>query len=80
MGFKKYRGPVETVEDALMAHAVLSITCQNCRHGTRMWAWRIYEKAKEKVITMPLKKPVGGFWCKFCRHSVQVVLTVAGGL
>lgn len=76
MGFKKYSGPIETVEHAMMAHLVVTVTCQRCSHWTTMWAWRIYEtlKKKEKVTTMPLRKAVDGFRCKGCKHSVQVVI------
>jgi hypothetical protein len=76
MGFKKYRGPVHTVHQAMMASAVVVITCQSCRHNRRMWAWRIYELAKDRVLSMPLGKPVGGFFCKGCRRSAKAVIAV----
>lgn len=73
MGFKKYRGPVETVQHAMMAHLVVTVTCQQCGRWTSMWAWRIYQ-AKPGAYATPLRKPVSGFWCKGCQRSVEVVI------
>ena len=76
MGFKKYRGPIETVEHALMAHIVVTLTCQSCRRSRRKWAWRIYQQAGDAVQRMRLNKPFSGFYCTGCRRNVEVV-TVA---
>lgn len=76
MGFKRYRGPVETVEQAMMAHAVIIITCQGCKHHKREWAWRLWQRAP-KAVTLPLRQPVPGFRCRWCRRSVQAIITVA---
>lgn len=80
MGLKKYTGPLHTVEHAMMAHAVLTVTCQNCKHKNQMFAWRLYNAVKDKMrlVTMPLDKPTRGFRCKWCRRSVAVVIRVAG--
>lgn len=75
MGFKKYRGPVETVEQAMMAHAVVVIIRQGCFHKTREWAWRLWHRAP-RTVTFPLKVPVRGFRCRSCRQSVKVVIRV----
>ena len=75
MGFRRYDGPVETVQQAMMAHAVLRVTCQECRRDRVMWAWRIYNKRPNTSDRIPLKKPVRGFYCKTCRGSVAVILT-----
>jgi hypothetical protein len=76
MGFKKYRGPVETVEQAMMAHAVLVITCQECGHSRRRYAYRLWDQVP-KAAGWPLGKPLPGFQCRACRRSVAAVLTVA---
>lgn len=74
MGYKKYRGPIDTVEQAMMAHLVVTIACQRCSRWTTMWAWRIWN-AKPEARALPLGKAVSGFRCKGCRHSVQVVIS-----
>jgi hypothetical protein len=38
MGLKKYKGPLHTVERVMMAHAVVTVTCQNCHHENLMFA------------------------------------------
>ncbi len=76
MGFKKYRGPVDTVEQAMMAHAVLIITCQGCGHYKREYAFRLWQRAPN-TPALPLRKPVAGFRCRRCRTSVEAVMTVA---
>jgi hypothetical protein len=73
MSFKKYRGPIETVEQAMMAHMVVTVTCQRCSRWTGMWAWRLWN-AKPEARALPLGRTVGGFWCSGCRRSVQVVI------
>lgn len=78
MGRKKFRGPIVTVQDAFAAHAVLQVTCTRCGHDTNMYAWKIYQARKEKILDMPVGKPVPGFRCRGCRRLVDAVLTVAG--
>jgi hypothetical protein len=77
MGFKKYRGPYETVQDAISGHRTVIITCQACGHYRIMWAWRLLA-ANKRAVQHPLKKPVDGFFCKACRNSVQVVIVPDG--
>lgn len=74
MGFRRYRGPIDTVEHALMAHMTVTITCQECFRPRRKWAYRIYEQAGPAVIGMALRKPIKGFYCTGCRKSVLVVI------
>ena len=78
MGRRKYRGPMLTVEHAFMAHAILRIRCTRCDHYTNIYAWKMYEARREKIVEMPLGRPVPGFWCRGCRRKVSAVLTVAG--
>ena len=77
MGFKKYRGSYDTVQDAVSGHRTVIITCQTCGHYKIMWAWRLMNSHPKSVLH-PLKKPVGGFFCKWCRASVQVVIKPEG--
>ena len=78
MGYRRYRGPVENVQQAMMAHAILRVTCQERHRNSVMWAWRIYQKRRNTSDKIPLKKPVRGFYCKTCRDSVAVILTPDG--
>jgi hypothetical protein len=74
MGYRSYRGPVTTIQHALMAHTVVTVTCQRCNRARTMYAWRLYHAAGLRVFPMPLGKSLSGFWCKRCRQSVQVVV------
>ena len=77
MGFKKYRGTVNTVETAMMAHRVLKIHCVECGHETNRWAYKVNERGAAWG-TLPLNKPVRGFYCRFCQRSVLVILQADG--
>lgn len=46
----------DTVEQAMIAHAVLTVACQNCQHYNQMLARRLYSAVKDKLrlATMPL--------------------------
>ena len=78
MGVKKYRGPVENVEQAMQAGDVLEVTCQTCSRSRTMWAWRIYTWRKKDAARIPLNKPTGGFFCEGCRANTMVILRRAG--
>jgi hypothetical protein len=77
MGFKKYRGIVNTVETAMMAHRVLDIRCLACRHRTNCWAYKINQRGAAWG-NLPLNKPVRGFYCRSCKRSVLVILRADG--
>jgi hypothetical protein len=72
VGIARYRGPIDTFEQALWAHAVLTITCQRCSRSASMWAYKLRGKARGE---MPMKRAVSGFYCKGCHRKVQVVMT-----
>jgi hypothetical protein len=44
VGYKRYRGTVDTVETAKLAHRVLTITCLECGRQTNRWAYKISER------------------------------------
>jgi hypothetical protein len=77
MGLPRYRGPIETVEQAMWAHRVLTITCQRCSGSNTMYAWKLYHLRKH-AGALPLFAPVGGFYCRGCRRKVQVVMVPDG--
>ncbi len=75
MGHPRYRGPIDTVEHAVWAQAVITITCQRCSRSTSMWATKLHKKGRGDL---PMKKAVSGFYCKGCRRKVQVVMVADG--
>lgn len=81
MGQPRYRGPVETVEQAVWAGRVLAITCQHCRRTSFKWAWTLFH-AHAASGAFPLYAAIPGFWCTGCRRKVSVVMVprVAGEL
>jgi hypothetical protein len=77
MGLKRYRGTVNTVETAMWAQRVLTITCLECGHKTNCWAYNINQRGTAWAA-LPLKEPVRGFYCQECRRSVMVILEATG--
>ena len=77
MGVTRYRGTVNTVETAKLAHRVLTITCLDCSRQTNRWAYTICQRG-EAWGKLPLKTPVWGFYCRDCRRSVLVILEASG--
>ncbi|MES2294047.1 MAG: hypothetical protein V4527_12170 [Pseudomonadota bacterium] len=77
MGQPRYRGPVETVEQAMWANRVLTITCQRCSGSRSMWAYKLFH-LRSHAGAMPLHTAVGGFYCRGCRAKVQVVMVPDG--
>jgi len=70
----RYRGPIETVEDAFKAGMVLDIRCQNCRRVRSEWAYLLCLR-RPKVKAVPLRQPVGGFYCLGCKRRVNVYIS-----
>lgn len=75
MSTKKYKGPLETIEHAMMAHLVVTITCETCLRWRGMYAWKIWN-SKPWARQLPLGKAITGFWCKGCHKPVLVVITL----
>jgi hypothetical protein len=77
MGQPRYRGPIETVEQAMRGHQILVITCQRCSGSRRMVAYKLYH-LRPHAGAMKLHAAVGGFYCCGCKAKVQVVMTAEG--
>lgn len=75
MSFKKYRGPIETVEHAMMRHAVVTIECQRCTYYTSEYAWKLYNRS-EKARAILLHTPVSGFACRQCGPGARAVIAM----
>ena len=74
MGAPRYRGPIETVEQAMWAGMVLRIACQRCSRPHSEWAYRLCLR-KPSAKQLPLNKPVSGFYCRGCKRSVKVYIS-----
>jgi hypothetical protein len=74
MGLKRYRGPVETVEQAMWAGMVLHINCQRCSRPTSEWAYKLCQR-KPAAAALPLNKPLSGFRYRGCKSSMTVYIS-----
>lgn len=73
MGARRYRGPVDTVEQASFADMPIRIVCLQCTSFRQMHAYELVRK-HHKVAKTPLRTPVAGFFCKSCMRKVMVVI------
>ena len=69
MSAPRYRGPIETVEQAMWAGMVLHLTCERCRRPTAEWAYHLYQR-RRAVTALPLNRTIGGFFCQGCMRTV----------
>jgi hypothetical protein len=74
MSLKRYRGPVETVEQAMWAGMVLHINCQRCSRPKSESAYKLCQR-RPSAKGLPLYKNVGGFYCRGCKRSVTVYIS-----
>lgn len=71
MGFRRYKGPVNTLEQASLADFPVRITCQKCGHFKQMHAFEALQKLSKKKpdgdvqLFVPVK---GVFKCR-CGHA-----------
>ena len=61
----------------MWAGRILTITCQRCSGSRSLYAWKLYH-ARAHAGALPLRAPVGGFYCRGCRRKVQVVMVPGG--
>jgi len=74
MSTKRYRGEIETVEQAMWAGLVLRITCQRCSRPHSEWAYGLCER-KPSAKGLPLDCTVPGFYCRGCKRRVSVYIS-----
>jgi len=74
MAFPNYRGPVETVEHAMMAGMVLQIVCQRCSRPRLEWAYKLCQR-KPSARPVRLYQTVPGFYCLGCKQRVTVFIS-----
>jgi hypothetical protein len=69
-----YRGPIDTVEHAMLAGMVLDITCQRCSRPRSEWAYQLCQR-RPAARPVPLNRTVPGFYCLGCRRRVSVYIS-----
>ena len=74
MGFRRYHGPVTTVEQTVFADMPVIVTCQRCSRFRRMHAFQL-KQMKPDAGSIKLWRAVSGFYCRGCRRKVTVVIT-----
>lgn len=78
MGYRPYKGPVSTLEQAMFADLPVSITCESCGHVRRMHAFKAVRMIAPRIQAraLPLLRPVPGvFFCSQCRKRVTVIIS-----
>jgi hypothetical protein len=75
-GFRRYRGPVTTLEQASLADFPVSIRCETCGHIRQMHAYQLIKKLSKKIdpAKLYLDRPIEGFWCRAGRHKTAVII------
>jgi hypothetical protein len=73
MGARRYRGPVDTVEQASFADMPIRIVCQRCAHVRQMHAYELVRRHRN-AAKMLLRMPVAGFYCNGCKRKATVVI------
>lgn len=76
MGFKRYKGPVLTLEQASFADMPVRITCDHCGNFKQMHAYSAMQllSPKRKETGVPLFRPVSGlFRCRQCRRNTVII-------
>ena len=69
-----YRGPLETVEHAMLAGMVLDITCQRCSRPRSVWAYKLCQR-KPSARKLRLNRTSPGFYCLGCGHPVSAYVS-----
>ena len=72
MGFRRYKGPVTTVRQAVMADLTLTLRCLQCSRERHIFARRLFQDHRE-LAELPLGGTDGVFRCTECRCKEIVV-------
>jgi hypothetical protein len=73
----RYKGRIDTVGDAAMADHNVEIACTRCSNSRHMYAYKLASIAN-RCADIPLGLPVPGFYCKWCRQSVEAIVRSMG--
>ena len=77
MGYRPYRGPVSTLEQAMFADLPVSITCEDCGRIRQIHAFTVMQMISTKVPerTLRLFTPIPDiFFCRRCMRPVTVTI------
>lgn len=73
MGYRPYRGPVRTLEQAIFADLPVQVVCQKCKHFRQLHAFKLVQQIGDKADgrSLPLFTPIKDlFYCRQCRKRV----------
>lgn len=76
MGYRPYKGPVLTLEQASFAEFPVRITCERCCHFRQLPAIKALRQltARKKDVAVKLFVPVTGvFRCGECQHRIVTI-------
>mgnify|MGYP001598706191 CR=1 FL=1 len=76
MGYRRYRGPVHTLEQASLADMPDAIRCETCGRVRQMHAFSLIQTLGKKhdAAKIMLGVATAGFWCKYGRHKTAVTI------
>ncbi len=74
---ERYEGRIDTVCDAAMAEHNVEVSCTRCSNSRHMYAYNLASIAN-RCRDIPLAVPYPGFYCKWCRQSVEAIVRSTG--
>ena len=75
MGTRKYRGPVQTVGQAIFADLPVQVVCQTCLHWKQMHAYQLVQLIGQRADGRSLRlfEAIPDLmWCRKCRMRTTV--------
>lgn len=73
----KFEGRINTVGDAAMADHNIEVSCTRCSNSRHMYAYKL-ANAASRCPDIPLGVPFPGFFCKWCKQSVEAIVRSTG--
>jgi len=73
----RFEGRIDTVGDAAMADYNIEVSCTRCSNSRHMYAYKLANSAS-RCPDIPLGVPFPGFFCKWCKRSVEAIVRSTG--
>jgi NMD protein affecting ribosome stability and mRNA decay len=74
MGFRRYRGPIDTTDQAAMADLYVTVKCHRCGHSKSFWTRRLIQDCK-RARGLKLRETVTVFRCGVCNAREAAIST-----
>ena len=77
MGYRPYRGPVRTLEQAMFADLPVQVVCGVCRHFRQLHAFKLIRQIGDKADGRKLvlwERIENLFYCRQCRKRVPAMI------